>query len=431
MSASELADWWDQQKAQSDKALEEWVQDNPQWWAIGIATFTATAMDLGAGMVDALRLGEGVAKGTPGGVATDAMRLLALAGPLGKLGGTLGGLIGRMSFARNLKVAVSLKGVTGPCTFTAVNNAASLLGGKGRNLFLTVRQAAEALGKPMAKLAKDAAGNYKLAAWIDDLIPFLTKQGMRVRSLGVPKTIDDVISAANAHNGVVIFAIEWTDLASVVRRHSMIAVKTLQGVRFADYGGKFITSLAELASRGGVWPKAVGTSYRIASTASKGNAVLVGEQATLTALERYGLEVMKGGLLLLEGLHALETPDAGVDIAIPVEPAAAIETAAHEPEVIKQSFAAFKARKAGKPVIRLDPMRIVGRRNGPPRSDWLTGVQYRLNALGFGAGLVDGINGPRTKRAVREFQRTYMSAADVDEIPGPRTQARLVEVCGF
>ena len=87
MSASELADWWDQQKAQSDKALEEWVQDNPQWWAIGIATFTATAMDLGAGMVDALRLGEGVAKGTPGGVATDAMRLLALAGPLGKLGG--------------------------------------------------------------------------------------------------------------------------------------------------------------------------------------------------------------------------------------------------------------------------------------------------------------------------------------------------------
>src|SRR2546425_1088074 len=328
MSASELADWWDQQKAQSDKALEEWVQDNPQWWAIGIATFTATAMDLGAGMVDALRLGEGVAKGTPGGVATDAMRLLALAGPLGKLGGTLGGLIGRMSFARNLKVAVSLKGVTGPCTFTAVNNAASLLGGKGRNLFLTVRQAAEALGKPMAKLAKDAAGNYKLAAWIDDLIPFLTKQGMRVRSLGVPKTIDDVISAANAHNGVVIFAIEWTDLASVVRRHSMIAVKTLQGVRFADYGGKFITSLAELA----------------------------------------------------------------------------IETAAHEPEVIKQSFAAFKARKAGKPVIRLDPMRIVGRRNGPPRSDWLTGVQYRLNALGFGAGLVDGINGPRTKRAVREFQ---------------------------
>jgi Putative peptidoglycan binding domain len=75
------------------------------------------------------------------------------------------------------------------------------------------------------------------------------------------------------------------------------------------------------------------------------------------------------------------------------------------------------------------PVKITGRRNCPPRSDFLTGVQYRLNASGFGAGPVDGVNGPKTKKAVTEFQKTY--ALRVDGIPGPQTQTKLVEICGF
>jgi peptidoglycan hydrolase-like protein with peptidoglycan-binding domain len=127
-------------------------------------------------------------------------------------------------------------------------------------------------------------------------------------------------------------------------------------------------------------------------------------------------------------MHAVETLE-GVDLAFPVATAAAIEKDSHEPEVLKQSFEAFKARKEGRPVMRLPAIKIIGRRNGPPRSELLTGVQYRLNAAGFGAGPVDGINGPKTNKAVTGFQKTY--GLKVDGIPGPRTQEKLVEVCGF
>ena len=421
MSLSEYADWWDKQKKDSEKVLEEWVQDNPQWWAIGIATATSTAMELGAGMVDALRFGEGLAQGDVKGVAKDAMRLLVLVGPLAKLGG----MLGRLAQTQMIRLAVTTKGVTGPCTFTAVNNALSIVGGGNRSLFFTVREAAQALGKPLAGLAK-VGGKYKLAAWIDDLIPFLTKQGVRLRNLGTAKSVTDVASAARTENGVVIFAIEWADMAGKLQRHSMIAVRTVSGVRFADYGGKFISSLSELASRGGIWAAKGG--YSIAATASKGSSILIEGMETIGALEKYGMEVFKGGILLLEGIHAVETPD-GVDLAFPVTTAAAIETDSHEPEIVKQSFEAFKARKNGRPIVRLPAINIVGRRNAPPRSDWLTGVQYRLNAIGFGAGPVDGIMGPKTKKAVTAFQKTY--GLRVDGIPGPRTQEKLVEICGF
>ena len=58
----------------------------------------------------------------------------------------------------------------------------------------------------------------------------------------------------------------------------------------------------------------------------------------------------------------------------------------------------------------------------------LTGVQARLNNLGFDCGSVDGIIGPRTRTAVRAFQEKHRLA--VDGIPGPQTQAKLLAVHG-
>lgn len=423
MPLSELADWWDKQRKDSEKILGQWVEDNPQWWAIAVATATSTAMELGAGMVDALRFGEGIAQGTWKGVATDVMRALVIIGPAARVGGTLG----RLAQARMIRLAVSTKGVTGPCTFTAVNNAATIASNSGRNLFLTARDAARALGKPLANFATEASGKYKMAAWIDDLVPFLEQQGVRAKSLGIPKTMQEVVNAASSERGPVIFAMEWVDSAGKLRRHSMIAVRTLRGVRFADYGGKFMTSLSELAQRGGIWMAKNG--YNVASIANKGQAVLVEVDSFAGVLEKYGLQVMGGGMLTLDGMHVVETNEDGVDLAFHVMPAAVVEKGAHEPEVIKQSFEAYKARHQGKPLLRMPPVTIKGRRNGPPRSDWLTGVQYRLNAAGFGAGPVDGIEGPKTKNAVKEFQKTY--GLTVDGIPGPITQAKLVEVCGY
>ncbi len=66
--------------------LSEWVQDNPQWWAVAVAGTVQTSMDLGAGLVDVLRFGEGGTEGGVKGVGKDVLRLLILVGPLGRAG---------------------------------------------------------------------------------------------------------------------------------------------------------------------------------------------------------------------------------------------------------------------------------------------------------------------------------------------------------
>ena len=59
---------------------------------------------------------------------------------------------------------------------------------------------------------------------------------------------------------------------------------------------------------------------------------------------------------------------------------------------------------------------------------WMTGIQARLNNLGYNSGPVDGIRGPITTAAVKEFQKKHKLA--VDGIPGPITQGKLKEVYG-
>jgi hypothetical protein len=53
----------------------------------------------------------------------------------------------------------------------------------------------------------------------------------------------------------------------------------------------------------------------------------------------------------------------------------------------------------------------------------LTGIQARLNNLGYDCGPVDGLDGPRTQAAVRAFQKAQK--LEVDGLGGPRTQAAL------
>ena len=60
--------------------------------------------------------------------------------------------------------------------------------------------------------------------------------------------------------------------------------------------------------------------------------------------------------------------------------------------------------------------------------EWLTGVQARLNNMGYKSGPVDGIMGPITRAAVIAFQETF--DLEPDGIPGPITQGKLEEVHG-
>ncbi len=425
MALSEYADWWDKQKKISEDFLTEWVQENPQWWAVGIAATVQTTMDVGAGMVDVLRLGEGAAEGGWRGYGKDVLRLLAIAGPLGRAGG----MLSRLVHVRLLRLAAKPAGMTGPCTFMAVNNAMTVTGGRARSLFLTAQDAARALGKPLAGLPK-VGNKYKLAAWIDDLVPFLRTQGAKIKTFVHPTTVDEAAAIAKSENGVVVFAIRCTTTTGKKIVHSIIAVRDELGqVRFADYGGRLCKSVPELVKNlgyGQVDAKGVQLFVK-----QGGNAATVVDGLNLTGLLEHGMAVFTGAVLLIEGVTAIETEE-GTDFAVPVVTAATPEPVKQDPappEVVKASFDAFKARKQGRPVIRLPEIHIKGR-HAPPRPDWLTGVQYRLNALGFGAGPVDGIMGPRTKKAVLSFQKAY-PPLKVDGIPGPRTQGKLTEICGY
>jgi N-acetylmuramoyl-L-alanine amidase len=61
--------------------------------------------------------------------------------------------------------------------------------------------------------------------------------------------------------------------------------------------------------------------------------------------------------------------------------------------------------------------------------DTTTGVQARLNNLGYWCGTVDGVQGPLTTKALKEFQQDN-PPLKVDGIAGPKTQAKLKEVYG-
>ena len=252
MALSDLADWWEKQKAVSEKILSDWVQDNPQWWAVAIAGSVQTGMDLGAGLVDVLRFGEGAAQGGWKGYGKDALRLLMLLGPLGRAGGAASRFLTPLIKAGNLRVAVQVAGVDGPCTFQAVNNALAIT--KGKNLFVTVADMAAGVGKRLGPLAIDSVGNYELGAWIDELIPFVRNAGIRIKEVSGLSRIEQVVELAKRETGPVIFAIKTTVRTATGEAeeilHTVIATRTPTGaVRFADYGGEYFNSLTDLCRR--------------------------------------------------------------------------------------------------------------------------------------------------------------------------------------
>jgi hypothetical protein len=62
-AVSDIADWWDEQHRTSKKALDQFVDNNPNLFGVIVATAVATSMEIGAGTVDMLRFGQGMAEG--------------------------------------------------------------------------------------------------------------------------------------------------------------------------------------------------------------------------------------------------------------------------------------------------------------------------------------------------------------------------------
>lgn len=422
----DMADWWDQQKRESEAILTEWVQENPDYWAA--AATIQTSMDLGSGFVDVLRFGEGMAEGGLKGFGSDAMRLLVVLGPLGRAGGVAARYLKPLLLSGRIRLAVQVTGVDGPCTFQAVNNALAIT--KGKSLFVTVADMASAMGQRLSQLkpVPNSPGLVELSAWIDDLVPLIKRMGSHVKEITNLRSINEVVAVAKRESGPVVFAIKATVRTAAGKTetlyHSVIAMRVNGVVKFADYGGRYVGSLEELVNNlnYGRFQQVELFQNNISAAVINGTR-LTGE---------FTSKLARGAIVVLQGVAAIETGN-GVEFALPVDvvstpiPPIAPE---QDPVVLQGSFDAYKERAKGRRVIKLDPIYVTaGQKKAPPIS-YLTGVQFRLNALGFASGPVDGIMGPITKGAVMRFQKAYPPLA-VDGIPGPRTQARLAEVAGY
>lgn len=142
-AVSELADWWDEQHRLSKKELNHFIDNNPTLFGVVVATAAATAMELGAGLVDMLRFGEGTAEGGVKGIGKDALRLIGLAGPLGQ-GAKM------VQIAANVKPARLIVDTGGPvCGWVS---GAQALRQTGTKALAAVDDLAQALGKSLPEL---------------------------------------------------------------------------------------------------------------------------------------------------------------------------------------------------------------------------------------------------------------------------------------
>lgn len=219
--ASDIADWWDEQHKQSKQALDELVDNYPNWFGVSVATTAATAMELGAGLVDVLRLGDGVASGTAGGFARDGLRLLQFAPAVGKVG-------------RNVLARVLANPRGGICTWVSATKALRQVGTKA---FASVDDLARAAGlRSISQLQ---------GAFVHDIIPVLRRLGARVSQLPNPRNLAQVNNAVKG-DGVVLFSVKFSSAGKVVG-HTLYAFRNAFGnILYADRTGKVVKALADL-----------------------------------------------------------------------------------------------------------------------------------------------------------------------------------------
>jgi Putative peptidoglycan binding domain len=245
--------------------------------------------------------------------------------------------------------------------------------------------------------------------------------------LGYAKTIQEVAAATRNAKGPDLFSVQWLeDVKSITPNvhkleepaHTLMAYKDWLGrVRYVDYDGgpvgRPVASIAEFAGRGAGWWNIA--SFRIFSKPARGFG-------QMTALEGAGLTVV-------------ETGDGFAHLAVPAAIAAAWRGQEKTHESMMDSIQDFAAKRgASMPVVNPPPPAPVnaapqGSRPCAPRPDWVIGVQYRLNHCGYPCGQVDGIMEPKTRLAMRAFQRNYCTL--IDGVPGAEAQTRLVGICGY
>jgi len=222
-TAADVADWWEGKRRETEKILDEFIQEHPNWFGIIVATATGTAMDLGAGCVDVLRLGQGTAEGG-WGYGRDALRLLAFAGPVGRAGGLLRN-------ANNARVARLIADPGGPrCAWVSATKALRQVGQRvGGKLFVSVDDLARAAGTTLQNTAGIS---------LEALAAQLRTLGARVGPIRAVSSMDEVVKLVPRDGSVLMISLNGMKAGVRAGGHNIYAFRDALGrVRLMDRSG--------------------------------------------------------------------------------------------------------------------------------------------------------------------------------------------------
>jgi hypothetical protein len=257
----DIADWWDVQHREAKAYYDQFVEDHPSLFAVVVVTTLETSMEITTGFMDMLRLGDGVAEGTAGGFGKDALRLLGILGPAGKLF-RLGQAVRGVELARGIADPGG-----GICAWVAMTKA---LRQTGQKTFVSVPDLARAAGINLA--------DYMGGTPVPTIVHALRQLGARFGRLTAVRSMGDVQSLVPRDGSVVLFSAYWARAG-----HMMYAFRdTLGRLRIMDRTGVY-SALSEMERfYPGIASANPGEAIRVLNVFGK----IVGvEQAGMLAME--------------------------------------------------------------------------------------------------------------------------------------------------
>ncbi len=190
----------------------------------------ATGSKLVTGTVaDLLRLGtfdpdDTSAWGITKGVASNALRVLAVVGPAGKAVGFAGRYAGLLGASR----LTAITETAGPCGAQSLMNVFSLLKGKTKQLFST--------GDDLYRAFLTSEPGTSTILGSATLRQLCRRFGIEMRQIGAINSVDDAVKAAKASGNPVTFTIEFVERTGTSAAHRLTAFRDHLGrVRIMDY----------------------------------------------------------------------------------------------------------------------------------------------------------------------------------------------------
>lgn len=241
------ADWFDDKYLASEAIYDDWIgsfnyNSNEKYLGYGamvIATAALTAGTLGKGMVDTLRLGNGIQQGTVGGYFHDALRLTGVVGPATKLFGA--GLRAIPWAGRLLAVR---QGVEETCVWISAVNA---MRRTGQRFFVSIHDLFEKSGVMSGGIRLFGTYSTEYPA----LIAALQQFGIRVRQIASANVnLNNLAAWVSAEGkGIMQVSLRFRRPNGVVIEdlggHTLLVQAKKNGMRVIDHFGTEYASMAD------------------------------------------------------------------------------------------------------------------------------------------------------------------------------------------